>query len=321
MKRLDLNLLPTLQALLEMRNVSRAAEKLAQSQPATSAALAKLRRFYDDELLVRVGRGYELTPFAQELLPVLNDTLRQVRRSTDLRNGFDATNSQRRFIIAASDYAATLMVGPLRGYLKAEAPGVSIDFVANSTMSGDPSDSARIDLFIGPPDYRFAGHRKVLFRDTFVAITDASNPLLDMQPPTLEDLAAAPNAVGSFGEGILTPADRLFADRSITRNVVAVVSAFLPLPLLVENTDLVALLPRMHAARACRGANLGIIDLSGDLEAELIECMFWLPSQHEDPANVWLRDVVLRSCAGLHERFPIPETTRQVQAGTITRTS
>ncbi|MCU1516265.1 MAG: LysR family transcriptional regulator, partial [Pseudarthrobacter sp.] len=56
MKNLDLNLLPQLQVLLELRNVSRAAERLQLSQPATSAAMARLRRHFDDELLVRNGR-------------------------------------------------------------------------------------------------------------------------------------------------------------------------------------------------------------------------------------------------------------------------
>jgi DNA-binding transcriptional LysR family regulator len=114
MKRLDLNLLPQLQALLELRNVSRAAERLQLSQPATSAALARLRRHFGDDLLVRVGRAYELTPFAQALLPLVEEAMQHVQRATRIRSGFDPASSERTFVIAASDYAATLMVGPLR---------------------------------------------------------------------------------------------------------------------------------------------------------------------------------------------------------------
>ena len=72
----DLNLLLFLRVLLEEGNVTRAGNRLAVGQPAMSAALAKLRRRFDDELLVRSGRDYELTPFARDLLPEVHDGLR-----------------------------------------------------------------------------------------------------------------------------------------------------------------------------------------------------------------------------------------------------
>ena len=65
----DLNLLLPLKVLLEEGNVTRAGQRLELSQPAMSASLARLRRRFDDELLVRAGRDYELTPFARDLLP------------------------------------------------------------------------------------------------------------------------------------------------------------------------------------------------------------------------------------------------------------
>ena len=82
MKNLDLNLLPQLQVLLELRNVSRTAERLQLSQPATSAAMARLRRHFDDELLVRNGRTYDLTPFAQSLVPLVDEAMLHIQRAT-----------------------------------------------------------------------------------------------------------------------------------------------------------------------------------------------------------------------------------------------
>ena len=72
---MDLNLLVPLRALLEEVNVTRAGERIGMSQPAMSAALAKLRRHYRDELLVRVGREYELTPLARSLLPTIQRSM------------------------------------------------------------------------------------------------------------------------------------------------------------------------------------------------------------------------------------------------------
>ena len=121
MKNLDLNLLPHLQVLLELRNISRAAERLQLSQPATSAAMARLRRHFDDELLVRNGRTYDLTPFAQSLVPLVDEAMLHIQRATRVRSGFDPATSEREFVIAASDYAAALIVGPLRGILRLPA--------------------------------------------------------------------------------------------------------------------------------------------------------------------------------------------------------
>ena len=307
MKNLDLNLLPQLQVLLELRNVSRAAERLQLSQPATSAAMARLRRHFDDELLVRNGRTYDLTPFAQALVPLVDEAMLHIQRATRVRSGFDAATSEREFIIAASDYAAALMVSPLRRILRKEAPNVSVDFVptAGSGIQGQMADYSKIDLLVGPTGYHMQGATKQLFRDSFVAVADAGNPLLQQPRLTLEDMITVPHAVGYFGEGISTPADRLFESRGVQRQVAAVVAGFLSLPLLVEGTDLVALVPRMLAARAQRGADIAVVEFAEDAEASLVEAMYWHPSQTEDPASAWLRSVVQRACARLHELFPV----------------
>ncbi|WP_458780564.1 LysR family transcriptional regulator [Arthrobacter sp. D3-16] len=305
MKNLDLNLLPQLQVLLELRNISRAAERLQLSQPATSAAMARLRRHFDDELLVRNGRTYDLTPFAQSLVPLVDEAMLHIQRATRVRSGFDPLMSEREFIIAASDYAAALIVGPLRGILRRAAPGVSVDFVPTTGFQGQMADYSKVDLLVGPTGYNMQGASKQIFRDSFVAVADAGNPLLQQPRLTVEDLSTVPHAVGYFGEGISTPADKLFESWGVRRRVAAVVAGFLSLPLLVEGTDLVALVPRMLAARAQRGADIVVLQFSGGTEASLVEAMYWHPSQTEDPASVWLRSVVQRSCSRLHELIPV----------------
>src|SRR5882724_9140327 len=63
----DLNLLPPLAALLEERQVTRAAERTGLSQPAMSRTLARLRQLLDDQLMVRTTSGYVLTPRAERI--------------------------------------------------------------------------------------------------------------------------------------------------------------------------------------------------------------------------------------------------------------
>src|SRR5215472_8890513 len=99
---IDLNLLTVLGALLEHRNVTRAGERLRLSQPTMSGALARLRQHFGDELLIRSGREYWLTPMATGLLPAAREALGQVERTLCLTAEFDPATSQRRFSIAIS---------------------------------------------------------------------------------------------------------------------------------------------------------------------------------------------------------------------------
>lgn len=312
MAPLDLNLLPTLQALLELRNVSRAAERVGLSQPAVSAALARLRTYYDDELLVRVGRTYELSPLAADLLPVVEDALASVDRAANPGRGFDPATTTRSFTIACSDYVSTLIVRPLRRILEGEAARSAVDFVPNTPDVTATLDPTSVDLVISPTGYGIDGERKLVFRDEFVAVVDREHPLLELEHPTLADAARYPHAVGRFGLNIVTPADRLFDMQGIRPRIVAQVTGLLSLPLLVEGTDLVALVPRMLAERVRTSRGIGMIALPEEHETALVEAMYWHRSTTDDPAATWLRSVVQRACRELHailDDAPPPEAT------------
>src|SRR6266567_8832749 len=105
----DLNLLVALKALLEEGNVTKAGAKIGKSQPAMSTALARLRRHYKDELLVRVGRDYELTPFAKTLVPSVRRTLSAVELALGTGRAFDPAASSHVFRLTATDYAITVL--------------------------------------------------------------------------------------------------------------------------------------------------------------------------------------------------------------------
>jgi len=296
---LDLNLLVTLDALLDERNVTRAGQRVHLSQPAASAALAKLRRHFGDELLVRVGRDYQLTPLAQTLQPLVIDALTHIERAFAVRADFDATASDRRFSVSASDYAATVINAPLRQQVNAEAPGVIVEFQPMITHFAI-EELLRRDLLIAPVGYGFNGPHDVVFRDHFVCIVDASNPALkridDGESDVVELLAALPHAVGRFAD-VVTPADRLIEQLGIDRRVAATVGGLLTLPLLVLGTDLVALAPRRLARRYEASGGLRTLEVPGAAGLPLIEAVYWHPSRTSDAALQWLRTAMVRSCA------------------------
>src|SRR5215471_12155186 len=135
----DLNLLLPLKVLLEEGNVTKAGQRLALSQPAMSAALARLRRRFDDELLVRAGRDYELTPFARDLLPEVQHAVRLVGAALNLEEEFEPRTSRRTFRLTMSDYAIAVVHEPLVRLVEAEAPGVrlTIDHLGPDSSSSD----------------------------------------------------------------------------------------------------------------------------------------------------------------------------------------
>ena len=301
MKNLDINLLPVLQSLLRMRNVTRAADFLGLSQPATSAALARLRRYFDDQLLVRAGRGYELTPLAQDLEPLVESAMHAIERVSTIKSQFNPATSDRKFVIVASDYVAAMLVEPLRAILRIEAPQVAVEIVPTSMTSWEESNYGRWDLIVGPMGYNLPGNSKPVFRDSFVAVLDSENPVLGKADLSAEDLVQLPQAVGYFGAEIRTPGDQFWDILGTSPVIAARVQGLLSLPLLVEGTDLLALVPRMLAYKYSRGTDLAIVDFPVENEAALVEAMFWHANRENDPANSWLRSVVQRACQQLHE--------------------
>src|SRR3954466_7494989 len=106
---LDLNLLVSLDALLQERSVTRAAARMGLSQPALSASLARLRRHFGDELLARTGNEYRLTPLAAQLKPRVRLALEGVERVFTAQPEFDPSESTREFSVLLSDYASALL--------------------------------------------------------------------------------------------------------------------------------------------------------------------------------------------------------------------
>src|SRR5688500_10858331 len=126
LRNLDLNLLPTLDALLRERNVTRTAEQLGLSQPAVSASLGRLRRHFGDELLHRTGNRYELTPLALQLRSRTESALHGVHRVFDASPEFDPGASDRQFTLMISDYAMAVFGERLISRLATDAPKIRL---------------------------------------------------------------------------------------------------------------------------------------------------------------------------------------------------
>jgi DNA-binding transcriptional LysR family regulator len=285
---IDLNLLLALGALLQDRNLTRAGERIGMSQPAMSAALARLRRHFGDDLLEREGRGYRRTVFGEQLLPAVREALRQMEATMQRSPRFDPAESDREFSVAASDYAVSILADPLLGLVKRAAPGIRLNLhPLPAALPHAPHVLSTDDLVIGPVGYDFPGRHAELFRDRFVCVVDPAVAGLRDGVLTLDDLARMPHAAPTFAPGSYTPADRVLDELGIAPRVRVTVFGWLSVPFVLAGTDMVAIMPERMARLAIRSAPLAIIEPPFGL-VELVEAAYWHPSRTDDPAVRWL---------------------------------
>ena len=316
-RSLDFNLLVPLRALLEERNITRAGQALNMSQPSMSTALARLRAHYDDELLRRTGRTYELTPLAERLLPQVTETLAAVSRALDPWGSFSPATSTRRFTVSGSDYALAVVVEPLLEVMAREAPGVTVDFDPLPPPASDLLvQLMRRDLLVGPLHIELPGRRQVVFSDRFVCIVAADNPRLRDGGLDLADIAALPHAIATFGGGDPTPADRLLDEMGVRRRIEVSVQGLLALPFVVAGTDLCAFVPE-RLLRRCPGT-LRLVTAAVPFEAATItEAAHWHPSRHTDPGLAWLRRALEQVTGQLDGQPPAPAPGRRVDPAPV----
>jgi DNA-binding transcriptional LysR family regulator len=301
---LDLNLLLALGALLEDRNLTRAGERIGMSQPAMSAALARLRRHYGDDLLEREGRGYKRTVLGEHLLPTVREALHQMDVTMQRSPRFDPAESDREFSIAASDYAVSILADPLLRLVKRTAPGIRLHL--HSLPPGLSSSSqalAMYDLLIGPVGFGLPGRHRELFRDRLVCVVDPLASGLDgtglaRTGLSLEELRSLPHAQPSFGSDEPNAVDRVLNELGIRPQVRVTVFGWLSVPFVLAGTGMVAIMPERMARLATRSVPLAILEPPFG-RVELVEAAHWQPSRTDDPAVRWLLRTLSEAAEGL----------------------
>ena len=244
--RLDLNLLVALDALFEDRSVSSAARRLNLSQPAVTGALKRLRRFFNDELLVQSGRRMLLTPKAEELIVPVRRALLQIRSEITNPMGFDPVAVQRHFVIVASDYAFTIFVAQVIRRAAALAPGVTFEIINPDRLANDRLERAEVDVLITVAPYVVSGHPQVpLFDDEEVVIScpDAGYGHIDE-----ETFFQAGHVVAMFGKDRHpSVVDAFLSDYSRQRRIEVRVASFSELPTAIVGTRRLAIMHRRLA--------------------------------------------------------------------------
>ena len=292
---LDLNLLVSLDALLQQRSVTRAAAQMGLSQPALSASLARLRRHFGDELLTRVGNEYRLTPLAVQLRELARLALGGVERVFTAQPAFDPASSTREFSLLVSDYGIVVLGDAVADLLAEEAPGARLRLVMNTPESVDSAAQVLLstDLLVLPHGFVSDLSHRDLYRDEWVCVVSSDNALVE-DAVTVEHLESLPWVLSYNGPTASTPAVRRMRMLGIEPHVAVVTENFLTVPPLIAGSRRIAVLQRRLVDLL--PLNSGIRALPCPFEAgPLVEAIWWHPAFDDDPEHRYLRDLVVRA--------------------------
>jgi DNA-binding transcriptional LysR family regulator len=289
---LDLNVLVVFEAMLQHQSVTRAGQALDLSQPAMSAALAKMRSQLGDPLFVRTGHGMRPTPRALQLAGPVKQILDTVRADVLQQPAFDPATARRAFTIITPDIGETVFMPKILAYAQTHAPHIAIRSVAiSSEGAGEALELGRADLAIGYfPDLSKAGfYQQRLFKNSFVCIVRADHPRIGTGLTMEEFLAESHAVVRPAGRTHLF--EKYLDSKNIKLDVRAELSHFASLLTIISGSDLVSVVPRDIGHVFATLAKVRMVD--PPVQPPPFHLMqHWHTVVHTDAANIWLRKMV-----------------------------
>ncbi|MBN8490748.1 MAG: LysR family transcriptional regulator [Burkholderiales bacterium] len=294
LRRLDLNLLVALDALLATRSVTTAASRLHVTQPSMSGSLARLREHFGDRLLTQVGRRMQLTPLGEMLVEPVRETLQQVEATVSLRPDFDPATAKRRFSVCASEATVLALLVEVLREIEQQAPGVSVELLpAEPSRMGQMLDARELDFLFSGENFLLPSHPHTLaLRDDFVCVVWTGNRRVRSKL-SIEQYLALGHAITRYGLERRPGFEQYTLERlGIARRVVVSCTTPALLGPLVVGTQRIATLPSRLARQQAGILPLRLLDPPLELPALQI-FMQWHRTRERDGATAWFRDLVL----------------------------
>lgn len=296
----DFNLLVTLDVLLSEGSVAGAARRLRLSPSAMSRALARLREVTGDPLLVRAGRRLVPTPRALELRAQVGSVVDGARAILRPAEKLDLSRLERRFVLRTSEGFVETFGPRLLSQIRAEAPGVTLQFVAKPDKESAPLREGEVDIETGVVDTTTAPEMRAmpLFEDRWTGVARDGHPVLDARV-TLTRYGAAEH-VQILRRGLhSSEVDDAAAAAGATRRIGIIVNGFAAAIALAHSTDLVATVPQRHTEGLRSGVST--FALPFEIPAFTIS-MLWHPRMDGDLAHRWLRSCLRGACSSRQAR-------------------
>jgi DNA-binding transcriptional LysR family regulator len=294
---LDLNLLLVLEALLEERNVTRAAARVGLTQSAASSALGRLRAALGDPLFRRTARGMSPTARAMELAVPLRSALAQIRAALSENSGFDPSASGRSFRLGMTDYAELVLLGPVLSRVGRDAPGVQIlvrrldrIFIPPESELRDAALDAAVGFFPEASSLEPGTHSLNLYSEKNVCIARKGHPILRGKL-TPARFAAAGHVGVFYRNEVRGLVDSALANHGLRRKLRATTPHFLSAAQVVSESDLIAVVPEGLANRFRKFLHLEIRKVPVAMPP-LHMRLLWHERATLDPGHQWLRTLI-----------------------------
>ena len=280
--------------------MTRAAIRLAVTQPTVSGMLVRLRKLFDDPLFVRTQRGLSPTPRAQALAPSLRQWLAEARTLV-VGAAFDPGSSHLTASLSANDYIQSALIVPFVERLRHTAPNVQLAVrPAQSVQVSEMLANGELDLSITTTTEitSFDLPSRSLYDERYVCAVRKGHPLNSRRAVSLDQFCRYSHVLVSPTLGrFVGPTDQALAAVGRTRRVVLSVPGFLILPELLQTGDLIAVVPE----RVLRGRLAGLRTFAPPLAIPGFSVVaMWHPRLHKDPAHRWLRELLAETARGLH---------------------
>lgn len=293
---LDLNLLRVFDAVMTEQNLTRAANRLAMTQPAVSNALKRLRENLGDDLLIRTAHGVKPTPRAEALWPTVRQALASLEEAV-APTEFDVSDAHATFRMAMADATAALWLPALVRTIENEARGINVRMVPLTTR--DPRATllrGDVDLAIGHfpgvvaqlasgPDSPI--RHEALYSGHYVCMMRKNHPLAKKEL-TLDAYCAANHVLVSFSGRARGLVDDALAQINRERRILLTVNQFFTAGRVVTNSDLITVLPRHLIAATGMSNEVVTKELPFPLP-EVHISMLWHERDARSPAQKWLR--------------------------------
>lgn len=295
LKSFDLNLLVALDALLSERSTTRAAKRLNLSQPSVSNALSRLRVYFQDDLLTRVGHRLVPTTLGESLRDPVHDLVTRTSATLDRRAGFDPRTATRKFTLMGSDYVSAVLFTEAGRLADSLAPRVSFEVRRIEYPAHEQIESGDIDLLIMPEMYLSRNHdQEPLYTETFVCVVWQGNTQVGDEIG-IEQLASLRHVVADPGgsKGRMPNVIDTWFEEHIgwQRQIAARVVDFTAMPQFVQGTNRVAIIHRRLALRFAAEYELKVLPLPVSLPLVNVG-MQWHRHRSSDSGVRWLRELM-----------------------------
>lgn len=294
LRRLDMNLLLTFDALMSTLSATASASLLHKTQPAISRELAKLRQRLDDPLLVVVKGKFIPTQRALELHPAVRDALGQIEAALRPVDAFDPAAAHGIVNIGIGAHAEVLLAAPLLERVSKHAPGLTVRFQSvHGDFMPDDLDTERMDIAIGlfsNVPSRF--HRVSLFSDRRVCVVSNRHPRAGQGPLTADELPTLKWFAFEQMYGRETNLDRALKPARAALTFSAYLSGFGIAPYLLVDTDYATTMPAKVALAHARYFPIAILELPAFLQPSEF-FMTWTRRQHMSSQHAWIREQIM----------------------------